>query len=276
MMDEYMTHGQALIKCSQHDRSVFRVRPQNVSGSFSRLLRTVLDLVLPPTCAGCGEVLGEPHTLCPACWSRLTFLTRPCCAACGHPFDYAVPELTLCGTCARQRPPYDRARAALLYDDASKDFILGFKHADQTDLSHLLAKWLAGAGGEVLADADMLVPVPLHWTRLVQRRYNQSALLAQALARLSGVPVAADTLVRSKKTPSQGGLGIKARARNVQGAFRVPASRRPGLEGRRVVLIDDVYTTGATVRAAAKVLRRAGAGGVDVLTLARVVKDAGG
>lgn len=166
-----------------------------------------------------------------------------------------------------------RARAALLYDDASKSFILRFKHADKIDTAMLLAKWLAQAGAEFLGDADVLVPVPLHWTRLFSRRFNQAALLAQALARVTETAVAVDALARHKKTPSQGRLGVKARARNVQGAFRVPPKRRPQVKGKRVVLVDDVYTTGATVRAATKVLLRAGAERVDVVTLARVVKS---
>jgi len=235
-------------------------------------VRALLDLVLPPTCAGCNEVLDQAHALCPDCWSRLTFISRPCCDTCGHPFAYAVPERTLCGACLRELPPFAHARAALLYDDASKAFILGLKHADKTDTAPLLAKWLARAGAELFGEADVLVPVPLHWTRLFARRYNQSALLAQALARLVEVPVDVDVLVRHKKTPSQGHMSVKARARNVRGAFRVPPQRRACVWGKRVVLVDDVYTTGATVRAAAKALLRAGAVRVDVVTLARVVK----
>jgi len=236
------------------------------------IARGILDLLLPPTCAGCGEVVEDAHTLCLECWGALTFISRPCCDACGHPFEYEVPGLTLCGACMRDRPPFARARAALLYDDASKAFILRLKHADRTDTVHLLAKWLVQAGAEILGGADVLVPVPLHWTRLFSRRFNQAALLAQALGRLSGKAVMVDALVRHKKTPSQGRLGVKARARNVQGAFRMATARNPQIRGKRVVLVDDVYTTGATVRAAAKALLRGGAASVDVVTLARVVK----
>lgn len=238
----------------------------------SALARRALDLLLPPTCAGCGEVQAEPDALCPACWAKLNFLTRPCCDACGHPFPHEVPEQTLCGACVRDRPPFERARAALLYDDASKDFILGLKHADRTDTATLLAKWMAQAGAELLAGADVLVPVPLHWTRLFARRFNQAALLALAVGRLSDRVAAVDALKRVKKTPSQGHLGVRARARNVQGAFRVPPGRAARVEGKRVLLIDDVFTTGATAAAAARALYKAGAREVDVLTLARVVK----
>lgn len=251
------------------------MKPLNVSPLARGASRQLLDLMLPPTCAGCGEVLEDAHTLCADCWGTLTFLGQPCCDACGHPFAYEVPGLTLCGACTRDRPPFARARAALLYNDYSKAFILRLKHADRTDTSRLLAKWLLQAGADVLGDADVLVPVPLHWTRLFARRFNQAALLAQALGALAGKSVSVDALVRHKKTPSQGHLGVKARVRNVQGAFRVPRARGLRVKGKRVVLIDDVYTTGATARAAAKALYRAGAARVDVLTLARVVKGHG-
>lgn len=234
----------------------------------------ILDWVLPPTCAGCGEVLEQSHTLCSACWGQLTFIAGPCCEACGHPFPHETPEQTLCGVCMQQRPPFERARAALYYDEASKAFILGLKHADKTEAAHLLAKWLAQAGAVLWADADVIVPVPLHWTRLFRRRYNQSALLSHALGRIVEKPVDVDALVRHKKTPSQGHLGIKARARNVAGAFRVPLKCKARIKDQRIVLVDDVYTTGATLKACAKVLLRAGAARVDVVTLARVVKGA--
>lgn len=236
------------------------------------IIRHIFDLMLPPTCAGCGEVQEDAHTLCSDCWGTLTFIAQPCCDACGYPFEYEVPGMTLCGACIADRPLFRHARAALLYNDASKAFILGFKHADKTDTVTLLAKWLAQAGNESLRTADVLIPVPLHWTRLFSRRFNQAALLAQALGRLTDKAVSVDALVRHKKTPSQGHMGIKARVRNVQGAFRVPSKRKPQVKGLRVVLVDDVYTTGATARSAAKVLLRAGAVSVDVVTLARVVK----
>lgn len=243
--------------------------------SVPSVLRQFFDLMLPPTCAGCGEVAEGEHVLCPTCWATLRFISHPCCDACGHPFEYEVPGLTLCGACVRDRPPYAQARAALLYDAASKDFILSFKHADRTELATLLAKWLAQAGAAFLPGTDVLVPVPLHWTRLFSRRFNQAALLAQALGRLVAKPVVVDALVRHKKTPSQGHLGLTARQRNVQGAFRVPPGRLGQIQGKRVVLVDDVYTTGSTVRVATKALLRAGAVRVDVVTLARVVKGQG-
>lgn len=232
----------------------------------------LLDQVLPPTCSGCGVVVTEPQTLCADCWGALTFLGSPCCEACGHPFDYEVPDQSLCGACSHEHPPYQRARAALVYNDASKDLILSFKHADKTDTSHLFAKWMMIAGNDLAKACDVIVPIPLHWTRLFARRYNQAALLAHALGMLSDTPVMTEALIRHKRTPSQGRLGVKARIRNVGGAFRVAPKHRARLKGLHVLLVDDVYTTGATVRATANVLRRVGVKRVDVITLARVVK----
>ena len=214
----------------------------------------------------------EAQTLCADCWGQLTFLGRPCCDACGYPFEYEVPDQTLCGACTREHPPFDRARSALVYDDASKDLILAFKHADKTDMTRLFAKWMKMTGSDLTNACDVIVPVPLHWTRLFLRRYNQAALLAHALGKITDTPVMAGALIRHRRTPSQGHMGAKARTRNVTGAFRVAPKYRTALKGKRVLLIDDVLTTGATVRTTAKVLRRIGVSAVDVLTLARVVK----
>jgi ComF family protein len=169
---------------------------------------------------------------------------------------------------------FERARAAFRYDEGSRDLILRFKHADRTDSSPAFARWMARAGDALLGDADLIAPVPLHWLRLFMRRYNQAALLASALAPLAGKPAVNDLLQRRRRTPLQGG-GVLARQRNVAGAFAVDPRRRAGLQDKRVLLVDDVLTTGATVSACASVLLRAGARAVDVLTLARVVRTGG-
>lgn len=236
------------------------------------MMRKGIDLVLPPTCGGCGAQVDAPQTLCAACWGKLTFLGDPCCQACGHPFDFETPDELFCGACLRRHPPFERARAALLYDDASRDLILAFKHADRTERAELFAKWMLAAGRDLVTEADVIVPVPLHWTRLFSRRYNQAALLAWGLGRLAKVPVLADALVRKRKTPSQGKLGRLARARNVQGAFALHPRHREKLKNAKVLVVDDVYTTGATLHAVAKVLKRGGCAQVDVLSLARVVR----
>jgi ComF family protein len=182
-------------------------------------------------------------------------------------------EDALCGECARDRRNWDRARAVLRYDKNSRRLVLGLKHGDRTRAAGAFGRWMHRAGDEVLAGADFLVPVPLHWTRLFQRRYNQAALLAQAIHASGGPPVAADWLVRRSRTPSQGHLGPAARERNVRGAFAIRAGR--SFVGKRVVLVDDVMTTGATVEECARVLKRAGAGSVSVLTLARALRIGG-
>ncbi len=234
--------------------------------------RLVLDALLPPRCLGCGALVEEPGTLCGRCWQGIVFLAPPCCTACGHPFEYALPDGTLCAACMWRRPAYDRARAVFRYDQASRQLILGFKHGDRTHGAPAFARWLARAGTETLCDAAVIAPVPLHRWRLFRRRYNQSALLAQALGRLTGVHVLPDLLVRRRNTRSQGRLNPPARRRNVRGAFALRPAAAAQVDGRRVLLIDDVLTTGATVEACARALRRGGAAAVDVLTLARVVR----
>jgi ComF family protein len=246
------------------------------SRASSRLLRigrAVIDGVLPPRCLACGEIVAEPDRLCGRCWAGITFFAPPWCALCGAPFAHPMDPDTLCVDCARQRWSWDRARAALRYDRNSRHLVLGLKHGDRTHVAGAFGRWMHRAGTEVLAGADLLVPVPLHWTRLFQRRYNQAALLAQAIHSAGGPDVAADWLVRRRRTPSQGHLGPTARERNVRGAFAVRAGR--SFAGKRVVIVDDVMTTGATVEECARVLKRAGAVFVGVLTLARALRAGG-
>jgi ComF family protein len=235
----------------------------------------LLDIVLPPRCLKCAATVDANGALCARCWSEVGFLAQPHCAACGLPFEFDLGADALCGACAREPPVFERARAAFRYEDASKDLILRFKHADRTDSAPAFARWMARAGAALLAEADLIAPVPLHWMRLFVRRYNQAALLTSALARLSGKPAVNDLLVRRRRAPSQGGLGAAARRRNVAGAFAVHPRHRDLVEDRRVLLVDDVLTTGATVSACAAVLLRAGARAVDVLTLARVARSGG-
>ncbi len=240
------------------------------AGGLRRSALAVLDLLLPPRCLACGVTVPNAGAVCAECWRGLRFISSPMCGSCGFPFDYDYGAGALCGECARRLPPYHRARAVLRYDNGSRDLVIAFKHRDRTDAAPAYGAWMVRAGAELLEDADLLIPVPLHRMRLIQRRFNQSALLAHALAARSGVACTPDALIRTRPTPSQGQLSRSARARNVQGAFKV---RRAGhMEGRRIVLVDDVLTTGATVSSCARALLRAGAESVDVLTLARVVR----
>lgn len=235
---------------------------------IARAIRWGLDALLPPRCLVCGRVV-ESEALCADCWRGLRFLARPVCEACGVPFEADPGPGALCGACAAERPAFARARAAFVYDEASRGLILGFKHGDRTDAAPAFGTWLQRAGAELLADADVLAPVPLHWTRLFARRYNQAALLARALGERTGIPVEAGLLAR-RRTPAQGKLNPSARERNLRGAIAVPEKAR--VAGRRILLIDDVLTTGATANACARALMAAGASAVDVLTLARVIR----
>src|SRR5205085_79571 len=237
-----------------------------------RIGRAVVDGILPPRCLACSATVDEPDALCAACWSSITFFGQPWCAVCGLPFPHPMGEGAVCAECARGRASWDRARAVMRYDKQSRRLVLGLKY-DRTDLANALGGWMCRAAGEILDGADLIVPVPLHWTRLLSRCYNQAGLLAHAIHAAGGPPVAPDWLVRRRRTPSQGRLGPLARARNVRGAFALRSGR--SVKGKRVVIIDDVLTTGATVEECARILRRAGAESVGVLTLARALRAGG-
>jgi ComF family protein len=237
-----------------------------------RVSHWALDLLLPPRCLACGIEISTPDGLCPECWSGLRLLAPPWCRCCGFPLPHASAEAPLCARCAAQAPPFDRGRSALRYDGNSSRLILGFKRGGRLDGVGLFARWMVQAGEELLADTDLIVPVPLHRWRLLRRGFNQSAVLAQRIAVLSSRPWAPGILQRHRATVSQQGLSAAERQRNItSGAFRLSSTDR--IAGARVLLVDDVLTTGATLAACAAVLRRAGAASVDVLTLARVVRD---
>jgi ComF family protein len=230
-----------------------------------------LDCLMPPRCPGCGTFVQGEQNLCAACFTGLTFIVAPFCRQCGLPFPLALDggSAQLCDHC-RHRPMRFSARAAFLYDRAAQRLILPFKHADRTELAAILARLMARAGAALLGEADLLVPVPLHPRRLAQRRYNQSALLAAALARSAGRPWVPDALIRARKTAPLGELSAAARLEAVRGAFQIKERARASLVGRRVLLIDDVMTSGATLSACSDALLGAGVLRVDALVAARV------
>lgn len=236
-------------------------------------VRGMVNAVLPPQCLACDALVATPGSLCAKCWSDAKFITAPQCCICGAPYSFDPGADLVCAACSRARPLYDRARSVLRYDELGRRLVVGFKHGDRTHGAPTFGRWLARAGAELIADADLVAPVPLHRLRLIRRRFNQSAMLAQAICRAPAgyaLQFAPDLLLRRRHTPSQAGLNAAQRRRNVRNAFSVNPRRISQIEGRRVLLIDDVLTTGATVSECARILSRAGATGVDILTLARV------
>jgi ComF family protein len=238
----------------------------------ARAARAVMDFVYPPVCPVSGEPVDVSGRLAPAAWAKLSFLTEPMCSCCGLPFEFDPGAGMECAACATDPPVVARSRAALVYDEASRRLILEFKHSARTDALGTFASWMAIAAGASATTADRILPIPLHPARLRQRRFNQSALLASALAERAARPFDPDSLERVRATPSQAGKSAAGRSRNVAGAFRVRPERADLIAGARVLLVDDVRTTGATLDAAARALRGAGASQVDAVTLLRVVR----
>ncbi len=257
-----------LVSASRGETSA---RFAQLRGGLRAVLRSALDLVLPPLSPSCRAPLAGGVGLCADCWSKLSLIEPPYCARLGIPFVYDPGPGLLSMEAIANPPAYDRARAAVRNDDVARKLVHLFKYGDRLDLAPMMGQSMARAGRELLAEANALVPVPLHWRRLWGRRFNQSAALAGAISDLSDVPVLHDTLKRVRATPQQVGLSKTERAGNVQGAFRVPVEHKAEVASRRLVLIDDVLTSGATVDTCARALLRAGAAHVDVLVFARVV-----
>jgi ComF family protein len=229
-------------------------------------MRGALDMIFPPQSIDGGRALAGG--LSAAAWSRIQWLDGPVCDGCGVPFEYELGGR--CAACLAKPRAFDRARAACLYDETSREPILKLKHADRTDLAPLFARWLSRAARPLIEEADLIAPVPLHPSRLLSRRYNQAAEIARPLSRLTGVAYLPDALVRRRATDTQGGKSGVGRRRNVAGAFEVPARRASRVAGKRILLIDDVMTTGSTAEGCARALKAAGAVRVDVAVVARV------
>ena len=250
------------------------LRPPGAVDLMRRAARAAIGIVYPPSCIACQGAVADAHALCASCWSGLRFIERPFCERLGTPFpvDWGQP---LVSPAAFADPPvFRRARAVALYDGTAQALVHRLKYGDRLELARALGSMMARAGSELTAEADVIVPVPLHRPRLWWRRFNQAMALADVVARASGVPCDPFLLARVKHTRRQVGLTRTQRQENLQGAFRVPAQAKPQLKGKRVLLVDDVLTTGSTANAAARALLRGGAAQVDVLAFARVAQEA--
>lgn len=232
----------------------------------------IIDTVLPPRCLKCGKILEGESGLCASCFNEMDFIAKPYCQKCGRPFaEVRQGDGLVCGDCMRKHhSPFRFNRSAVKYNEHSKNLILAFKFMDKTDNAPLLAKWLKQAGKDIFdTGVDVIVPIPLHYMRLLKRRYNQSSLLAKELGRLSGIAVDYSSVVRHRHTRPQVEFSGSARVKNIKGAFTV--KHPENIKGKRIVLVDDVMTTGSTLKECALALKKAGAKSVDTLTVARVV-----
>ena len=237
--------------------------------------RAALHLIYPPRCISCAAPVGSDFGLCPACWRETPFTAGLVCDLCGMTLPGEDPgHAVACDDCLAIARPWDRGRAALIYRDGARALVLKLKHADRTDLARPMADWLHRAAKPILTPGMLVAPIPLHWWRLFRRRYNQAALLAGGLARGAGLDHCPDLLVRRRATGTQDGRSRDGRFANMQGALRLHPRRQALVQGREILLVDDVMTSGATFAAAAEACIAAGAIGVSVLALARVAKDA--
>jgi ComF family protein len=251
-------------------------RQDSLAGLLKRVAvstaRRATNVIYPPSCIGCGKQSSAQAALCFECWPSMRFIEHPVCAVYGTPFAVSLGEGAVSARAIAEPPPFQRARAAVSYEGPAVPLVHGLKFADRLDHAPWMASWMMRAASELLQDTDIILPVPLHWRRRLGRRFNQSAELGKALAKLSGKPFAADVLARVKNTETQRGLSAAARVTNVQAAFKVPEAVKIKVAGRRILLVDDVITTGATVSACTRALMKAGAASVDVLAFAMALK----
>jgi ComF family protein len=234
-------------------------------------MKSLGDLVYPPTCLGCGIRTRRHGAFCGGCWSQIRFIERPYCDRLGLPFSYDPGPGMLSAQAIAEPPVFDRLRSVAIHEGAARNLVHSLKYRDRTNLAPMMAEWMLRASDGHVANCDGIVPVPLHRLRFALRKFNQAAELGRHIAHLSGKPFLPEALARVKRTSRQVGLTARGREDNVRGAFATPSGREGEVFGKRLVLVDDVYTTGATVSAATRALKKAGAAEVTVLTFAMAV-----
>jgi ComF family protein len=264
-------HNAAMELSTANRTGLTAAKPSRLRGLWRASSRAMLDAAYPPQCVACREITAEPATLCAACWREMPFITRPFCERLGTPFAVDIGGPLLSPAAIADPPVFGRARSVAHHRAAAQELVHKLKYGDRQELAIAMGGMMASACADLLSEASVIIPVPLHWTRLWQRRFNQAAALAAVIGQRSGLPVEASLLRRRKRTLRQVGLTRSQRQENLQGAFVVPDDVKPSLKGQRVLLVDDVMTTSSTANAASRVLLRAGATSVDVVTFARVV-----
>ncbi len=245
----------------------------NKKSSLAQLIDSVLNTVLPPRCAATGEIVDVQGAVSPNFWAELQFIENPFCKKCGIPFSFEIDAECICAACMEIEPFFDQTRCPVVYNDASRRLILNFKFNDKTSFVHTFTPWMIRAGKELIYDSDYIIPIPLHPKKLRQRRFNQAALLAHEIAKKTSGNYLPDGLVSTRLTSPQKGLSKKRRVANVGGAFAIHDNHLNAFAHKKVLLIDDIFTTGATLNEASRMLKNAGAAEVNVLTIARVTKE---
>jgi len=236
-----------------------------------RLIKTFLNTIIPPTCPGCHIPVDQDHDICPKCWKSLEFIVLPFCDNCAEPLDISgvSEEIYTCGKCQQTPPRFSQTRALFKYNGLARHLILGLKHGNATHLASNLSSKACLHHSNYIQDADIIIPVPLHWSRLLKRGYNQASLLAKYIARNCQIPLQTNILLRNRRTASQGNYGKKARLRNVQSAFTLSDKEKNSIANKTVLLVDDVMASGATLNECSKVLLTANAKKVKVLVIAK-------
>ena len=236
---------------------------------FKNSLEKIRNICFPSTCYVCGEYIDD-QGLCGKCWSQIKWISAPTCPICGKPFE--IDTGLLCAECNAKKPYFDKAISVFEYNDHSKNIILKFKHADSTYLGNQLAQWMYRAGEAALKNSDIIIPVPIHFLKRLKRKYNQTEILANHLSKLSNIEYEPQILKKSRRTKSQEGLSRKQREENIRNSFSIDEKFAYKLKNKKIALIDDVLTTGSTVNECARILKKAGAKSVTVLTVARVTR----